>query len=142
MNTCEENDDFPNIFNLLSNIKEDLKQLKSLGIPTNEERKAELKVDIFKGNCCPKMFFINIQDIVDGTLDNIADLKILLQEASGHHLSLRKLSLIDDHQEGVMDISIRFFGLEWTSVLQRWSLIERKTRSVLLNKTMKLKLQF
>ena len=56
MNTCEENDDFPNIFNLLSNIKEDLKQLKSLGIPTNEERIAELKVDIFKGDCCPKMF--------------------------------------------------------------------------------------
>ena len=56
MNTCEENNDFPNIFNLLLNVKEDLKQLKSLGIPTNEERIAELKVDIFKGDCCPKMF--------------------------------------------------------------------------------------
>ena len=44
MSTCEENDDLINIFNLISNIKEDLKKLKSLDIPTDEIRITELKV--------------------------------------------------------------------------------------------------
>ena len=61
------------------------------------------------------------------------ELKILLQEAYGNQLSLRKLSLIDDHnQEGVTDISIRFFGIEWPVVLKRWNCVEKKTRSVVL----------
>ena len=72
-----------------------------------------------------------IQDIVDATLVKNAELKILLREASGIEMSQRKLSLIDD-QEGVpvSDISIRFFGIEWPSVLRRWNILERKTRSV------------
>ena len=44
MSTCEENDDLINIFNLISNIKEDLKKLKSLDIPTDEIQITELKV--------------------------------------------------------------------------------------------------
>ena len=44
MSTCEENDDLLNIFNLISDIKEDLKKLKSLEIPTDESDITELKV--------------------------------------------------------------------------------------------------
>ena len=45
MSTCEEIDDLLNIFNLISNIKEDLKKLKSLGIPTDESGITDLKVN-------------------------------------------------------------------------------------------------
>ena len=45
MSTCEENDDLINIFILISNIKEDLKKLKSLDIPTDEIQITELKVN-------------------------------------------------------------------------------------------------
>lgn len=112
MSTCEEIDDLLNILNLISNIKEDLKKLKSLGIPTDESGITDLK------------------DTVDATLNKNVELKILLQEAYGNQLSLRKLSLIDDqNQEGVTDISIRFFGIEWPVVLKRWNNVERKTRA-------------
>ena len=133
MSTCEENDELINIFILISDIKEDLKKLKSLDIPTDEIQITELKVNslsafIYTQN--PYKIKI-IQDIVDATLVKNAELKILLREASGIEMSQRKLSLIDD-QEGVpvSDISIRFFGIEWPSVLRRWHILERKTRSV------------
>ena len=45
MSTCEENDDLINIFILISDIKEDLKKLKSLDIPTDEIQITELKVN-------------------------------------------------------------------------------------------------
>ena len=45
MSTCEENNDLLNIFNLISNIKEDLKKLKLLGIPTDESGITDLKVN-------------------------------------------------------------------------------------------------
>ena len=45
MSTCEEIDDLLNIFNLISNIKEDLKKLKLLGIPTDESGITDLKVN-------------------------------------------------------------------------------------------------
>ena len=74
-----------------------------------------------------------MQDIVDATLNKNAELKILLQEASGNQLSQRKLSLIDDQEAvPISDISIRFFGIEWPSVLRRWDILERKTKYVLL----------
>ena len=44
MSTCEENDDLLNIFNLISDIKEDLKKLKALEIPSDENGITELKV--------------------------------------------------------------------------------------------------
>ena len=44
MSTCEENDDLLNIFNLISNIKEDLRKLKSLEIPSDENGIKEIKV--------------------------------------------------------------------------------------------------
>ena len=44
MSTCEENDELINIFILISDIKEDLKKLKSLDIPTDEIQITELKV--------------------------------------------------------------------------------------------------
>ena len=74
-----------------------------------------------------------MQDIVDATLNKNAELKILLQEASGNQLSQRKLSLIDDQEAlPVSDISIRFFGIEWPSFFRRWDILERKTKYVLL----------
>ena len=45
MSTCEENDELINIFILISDIKEDLKKLKSLDIPTDEIQITELKVN-------------------------------------------------------------------------------------------------
>ena len=76
-------------------------------------------------------FFKIEQDIVDATLNKNAELKILLQEASGNQLSQRKLSLIDDQEAvPISDISIRFFGIEWPSVLRRWEILERKTKYV------------
>ena len=46
MSTSEEIDDRLNIFNLISNIKEDLKKLKTLNIPTDESGITDLKVNI------------------------------------------------------------------------------------------------
>ena len=48
MSTCEEIDDLLNIFNLISTIKEDLKKLKSLGLPTDESGITDLKVISFR----------------------------------------------------------------------------------------------
>ena len=46
MSTCEENDDLLNIFNLISNIKEDLRKLKLLEIPSDENGITKIKVYI------------------------------------------------------------------------------------------------
>ena len=46
MSTCEENNDLLNIFNLISNIKEDLRKLKSLEIPSDENGIKKIKVYI------------------------------------------------------------------------------------------------
>ena len=46
MSTSEEIDDRLNIFNLISNIKEDLKKLKTLNIPTDESGITDLKVKL------------------------------------------------------------------------------------------------
>ncbi len=52
MSTCEENDDLLNIFNLISNIKEDLRKLKSLEIPSDENGIKEIKVYLSRKICC------------------------------------------------------------------------------------------
>ena len=46
MSTCEENNDLLNIFNLISNIQEDLRKLKSLEIPSDENGIKKIKVYI------------------------------------------------------------------------------------------------
>ncbi len=46
MSNFEKNDDLLNIFNLISNIKEDLRKLKSLEIPSDEKRIKKIQVYI------------------------------------------------------------------------------------------------
>ena len=107
-------------------IHKDMQELQIIGLPVGNRGRMASEVSLIINVFLFHQTSI-LQFLVNQIIGKIMDFKKLLHETCSVQLSQRKLSLLEDFED-TLDISIQFFGLEWKSVLGRWTYIGTKVR--------------